>query len=73
MLSPAGWANGGGKLRLYMQSANEIRKVHLCGREHSYSARISASCPCSDWAGFKQIYGLQRGNRGIFGPDLKHD
>lgn len=56
-----------------MQSANEIRKVHLCGRKHSYSARISASCPCSDLAGFKQIYGLQRGNRGIFGLDLNHD
>ncbi len=55
-----------------MYSANEIRMVHLCGREHHDSTRTSAICLRSDWDGFKQIYGLRWGNRGIFGPDLNH-
>lgn len=58
--------------RLYTYSAHEIRMSHLCGCEHHDSTRTSASCPSSDWAGFKQIYGLRRGNRGIFGSDLNH-
>lgn len=40
-------------------SANEIRTVHVCGHEQSYSTQASASCPCFDWAGFKQIYRLR--------------
>lgn len=61
-----------GKQRLFTYSANEIS--HLCGSKiKRYSTRTSASRPRSDWVGFKQIYGLRWGNRGIWGPELNHD